>query len=374
MKKIFTSLFSRASGIAALFLWNRLFFLLILAVIFSCKSKSKSEELFNGEIIIIQNEPNMESLTGKHIEFDEIYAGMISVYDSLIVFSSHQYGDYYSRVFNLNTGKQINSVIKIGQSPDEQVSVHCEAEYYVDTAINLWYYDGFIKKHGLLVNLKNSCIINNIDFSRLPADDGKMLTRFFILNDSLLLAWNQQEKLFFDDNILSPPLWHLFNYKTNKQLRQYDVFNEFRYYSTQSCLGSSDIIKTDKTKFAIIMEYLRQINIVDIKTGVVKGFRFKNSPDFTTVVNAHYTDLQSYYTRACGDDDFIYAAVQEAQNTVVDVFDWDGNYLKKLVLDKKFDKSSNIALDPVNKYLYILTVGENEEEVYQYDVSYLYKY
>ncbi|MDR3245240.1 MAG: hypothetical protein LBT50_02270 [Prevotellaceae bacterium] len=347
---------------------KKVLFFLILALILSCKNES--EKIFNGELIIVKNEPKMESLTGKHIEFDEIYTGQMFVYDSLIVFSSDKYGDYYSRVFNLNTGRQINSVIKIGQGPGEQVSVHCEAEYYVDTAINLWYYDGFHKKHGLLVNLKNNCIIDSIDFSGLP-NDHQILTRFFILNDSLLLAWNQQKQL-SGDNTAAPPLWSLFNYKTNEKLRQYDVFNDFKYYSTQFCLGSSDIIKTDKTKFAIIMNYLRQINIIDIKTGEIKGFRFKNSPDFTTVANAHYTDLKEYYIRACADDNFIYAAMPEGQNTVVDVFDWSGNYLKKLVFDKNIGES-NIALDHVNKYLYLLTVGEEEEEAYQYDVSYLYK-
>jgi hypothetical protein len=347
---------------------RHLYYILILVLIFSCQNKGK--EIFNGELIIVQNEPNMESLIGKHLEFDEIYTGMISVYDSLIVFSSDKYGDYYSRVFNLNTGKQINSVIKFGQGPDEEVSVHCEAEYYVDTSINMWYYDGFSKKQGILVNLKNSCVINSIDFSGLPADDKKMLTRFFILNDSLLLAWNQQEKLFFDDNIASPPLWHLFNYKTNEKLRQYDVFNNFRYINDSDCLISHDLIKPDKTKFAMTMWYLRQINIVDIKTGAVKGIRVKNSPDFTDVVNAYYADLKEYYIRACADDDFIYAAMQEEQNTIVDVFDWDGNYLKRLSLDKKMnDIDSNIALDPVNKYLYISTVGEEDEEVYQYKLG-----
>jgi hypothetical protein len=32
-----------------------------------------------------------------------------------------------------------------------------------------------------------------------------------------------------------------------------------------------------------------------------------------------------------------------------------------------------ITLDPVNKYLYITTTGEDEEEIYRYDVSYLYR-
>jgi hypothetical protein len=338
---------------------------------FSCQGKN--ETIFKGEVFIVENKSNTDVLYGQQIKFNEIYTGHISVYDSLIVFSSKKYGDHYSSVFNLKTGERINLLIKLGQGDNEYNGIHCESEFQADTAISLWYYDGFHKKHGILVDLKNNLIQNCIDFSGLP-DDEKMLTRFFILNDSLLLAWHQEEELFEYDNMVSPALWSLFNYKTNEKLMQYDVFNNFRYHNMSFCLGSHDIIKPDHTKLVMTMSYLRQINIVDITTGVIKGFRVKGSPDFAYVTNSSYKDLTEYYIRSCADDNFIYAMLQKMENTVVDVFDWNGNYLKTLTLDKKMiDKDSNIALDPINKYLYILVVGEKEEETYRYDVSYLYK-
>jgi hypothetical protein len=218
-------------------------------------------------------------------------------------------------------------------------------------------------------------IKNSIDFSGL-SDDEKTLSRFFILDDSLLLAWNQEEELFYNDNIVSPALWTLFNYKTNEKLKQYNIFHNFRHHNISFCLNSHDIIKPDKTKLVMTMWYLRQINIMDITNGAIKGFRVKGSPDFTDVTNSHYKDLREYYIRACADDNFIYAAIQSPENTIVDVFDWNGNYLREFVLDKKMiNNDSNIALDPVNRYLYINTVSneDEEEKIYRYDVSHLYK-
>ncbi|MDR2287277.1 MAG: hypothetical protein LBE04_07370 [Prevotellaceae bacterium] len=46
------------------------------------------------------------------------------------------------------------------------------------------------------------------------------------------------------------------------------------------CLYSMDKMKPDKTKIAMGLRYLRQINIMDIETGKVTGYRVKDTPDF----------------------------------------------------------------------------------------------
>ena len=85
------------------------------------------------------------------------------------------------------------------------------------------------------------------------------------------------------------------------------------------------------------------------------------------------------------DNDFIYGVLNERKYKLIDdeyqlvggndkttlyVFDWNGNFKKELILDKGME---SIALDPVNKHLYVLTDGAEDEEVYRYDVKYLYE-
>ena len=50
----------------------------------------------------------------------------------------------------------------------------------------------------------------------------------------------------------------------------------------------------------------------------------------------------------------------------IHVFDWEGRPVKRIILEKEFD---TMALDQVNRKLY---VKNGDEEIYCYDVSYLY--
>jgi hypothetical protein len=340
---------------------------------FSCKN---NEEIFKGKIFIVENTPDIKTLTGKRIELNGIYTGTISVFDSVILFSSYKYEDVLkcnSLLFNLKTGEQINSLIKVGEGPGEFSSGSFQDIFFHnDTVISMWFSDYVDKQQCFLFDIINNKITDTFDISGLDSERERPHSRFFILSDSLLLAYSMPQKLFLDDNTMLPPSWRLYNYKTNEKCMQYDIYTDYKYFLFLPL--SEDILKPDNTKLVLPMEYFRQINILNINTGELKGFKFNDSPDYMEVATTPYSELKRYYERACADDNFIYAAIQEENNTTVDVFDWDGNYVKKLILDKKMEnKDSNIAIDPVNKYLYIIYVGEEEEEIYQYDVGFFYK-
>jgi hypothetical protein len=64
----------------------------------------------------------------------------------------------------------------------------------------MWFYDCFIKKVCLLVNIKDNTVTDSIDISWLKPERKEPSSRFFILNDSLFLA-------FMDE-----PVYKLFKY------------------------------------------------------------------------------------------------------------------------------------------------------------------
>jgi hypothetical protein len=359
---------------------TRAIFLLgvLLIVLFSCTDENNNNKIFNGELFIIENKPDMDTLYGEQIQLDGLYTGSFTVHDSLIVFSSSQYKtalNCISLVFNLKTGKQISSLIKVGKGPGEYTMATTTHQFHIDKEMKMWFYDYFVKKLCFLVDIVNNNVSDSIDISWLKTERKEPCSRFFILNDSLFLAYNMPEPAYTRENIALPPVWSLYNYKTGEKLRQYDVYNQYRYLQSLSFfrLYSEDRIKPDHTKFVMPMGYLHQINIVNIQTGAIKGYRFKDSPDYLDVMTKEDEEddgFGDFYLRACVDDDFIYAVInKKSDNTVIDVFDWNGNYLKKIILDKK---KEYIAIDAINKYIYILTIGK-EEEIYRYDVSYLYK-
>jgi hypothetical protein len=338
---------------------------------FSCKEK---ERIFNGNIVIIEEPAASDNLYGSELKLDGIYTGGISVYDSLINFPSSKYPDYYIYVFNTETGKYINSAIRKGVGPNELISINYSEQYCIDSNICLWCYD-VNKGECVLADLLNNSFKKRIKLSALKNEREYPFGWIFVLNDSLLLASNQGEDL-YDEGNLNPPIYRIYNYHTGEVLRIYEPYNGFRYNTKimpAFSLYSQDRIKPDKTRLAEGMNCLRQINIMELETGKVTGYRIKGSPDFDVLREGSSYNYVAYYTHICVDNDLIYGILNSNnEKTAVDVFDWEGNFKKKLLLDKKMANVTTISLDPVNKYLYILTLGEEEEEVYRYDVGYLY--
>jgi hypothetical protein len=351
---------------------RKVIFIFFTVLVFSCKEK---EKIFNGDVVIVFSPYYGMPLDGVKLKLDGIYTGTLNAYDSLIYFSSDLFGDYLTYVFNTKTGKHISSVARRGQGPDEFVALTAAAQHYVDSSICMWFFD-YNKKECLLIDMVNNSVKKRFGISKLKNERAFPFSRVFILNDSLLLAFNQGDDM-YNDGILTPPLYQIFNYRTNEEVAKYEIYNSFRYNNRLEppiCLYSQDRMKPDRTKVAMGLHYLRQINIMDIETGKVTGYRVENTPDFDILTENSAFEYVSYYLWTCVDDDYIFALLsnKDETGTVIDVFDWNGNFIRELVLDKRIINSGSIGIDPVNKYLYIITEGKEEEVVYRYDVSYLY--
>jgi hypothetical protein len=341
-------------------------------MIFSCKEKN---EIFNGNIVFVKM-PVEDILQGSRInDPDGIYTGSMMVYDSLMFFLSYKYPAYYGLTFNIKTGKTISHILRKGKGPTDFITPVLMEQFEIDSSICSWVCD-WSKLKCILVNISDDSQIKDINVSKLP-NEREQITGFFILNDSLLLSYNQGEDLYLDGYTLLPPLYRILNYRTNKEIAVYEVYNKFEYdnkkIDAQSCLFSIDRIKPDKTKLAMPMENFRQINIMDIKTGEITGYKLENTPDFNILRRDSYSEIKPCYTETEVDDELIYAAIYNEKGVSIDVFDWNGNFIRILALDLDNKKIFNIALDPVNKFIYALLIGENDEEIYRYDVSYLYK-
>jgi hypothetical protein len=346
-----------------------LFILLIIIAVFSCKEKNG---IFKGEVFIV-DEPDIDTLIGSKVEIDGLYTGNIFVYDSLMFFLSDKYHSAFGclgLVFNIETGKQITQIVKLGKGPNEFMSAFFPTQYeIVNNAVGAWFCD-FNKKKNVLVDLSDNSWKKIIDLSGLEHERDAPAMEFFVLNDSLIMIYNQGEEVYTSENWLLPPSYSIFNYITNKTIASYEIFNGFKYnpeIPPPMCLNSSDVLKTDKTKLVMAMVYTRQINILDIKSGKVKGYKVRNSLDLDITREWGSSELETFYWRVDVDDDLIYAMM----DGVIDVFGWDGSFRRRLKFDKRHP--INIALDPVNKYLYIIALGDDDEEIYRYDVNYLYK-
>jgi hypothetical protein len=351
---------------------KKIVILISILLIFSCGGEV---QIFNGEIVIVEQPATSDNLYGTELKLEgKLFRDGICVYDSLMLISADTLSAYRFCTYNIKTGKQIASVARKGMGEDEFVAASYSEQYSVDSSICLWLYD-YEKVECSLVDLSDNSIQKHIDLSVLENEREYPFGRVFILNDSLLLAFSQGEDLYRNRN-LSPPLYHIFNYKTNEELAKYEFYNGFRYsekLNPQMCLYSQDRIKPDRSSLAMGMRYLRQINIMDVGTGKLTGYRVADTPDFN-ILTKKSRKFASYYLWICVDDSFIYGALnsKDEKSSTIDVFDWNGNFQKELILDKKMANINSIALDPVNRCLYLLSDEKDEAKVFRYDVSYLY--
>jgi hypothetical protein len=197
-------------------------------------------------------------LSGRKIELDGIYTGSMIAHDSLLFFTSYKYPDYEGLTFNIKTGKTISQSLLKGKGSGGFITPVLLEQLEIDSSIYLWVYD-WSKCKCTLINLVDGSQIKEIDVSKLP-NEREMITGIFILNDSLLLSYNQGEDMYFNENTLLPPLYRILNYRKNSEALVYDVYNRFKYNNkaidSQSCLFSLDRIKPDKTRLAMPEEFV----------------------------------------------------------------------------------------------------------------------
>lgn len=117
--------------------------------------------------------------------------------------------------------------------------------------------------------------------------------------------------------------------------------------------------------------YLQQINIIDLETGDVKGFRIKGTPGFS-IFEKDINKVKTNYSSLEADNNYIYALYREVSAHISDttttsqlhIFNWNGNLIRKYDLGQIVKL---ITLDPVNNILY----GRNNatEKMYRYDLN-----
>jgi hypothetical protein len=358
--------------------------LLCLIGLFTLTSCSEKQEYFNGEIIIIDtndinNKP--DTLLGEIIKLDGLYTTGMWVYDTLIGFISSKFSNYFMNVFNVNSGKFLYSLCKRGQGPDDFISITWTAQFVHEDHIYLWIRKEGGKDESVLINLENpDNVVRQKMNIKIDTEFQYPFGLIFVLNDSLFLGSNQGEDQYLGKGSFVPPAYHIYNSNTKQEIKHHRPYNAFtpKYnaYMAADYYYSMDRMKPDKSKIVMAMSLLDQINIFDMTTGEFKGYRNKNSPDFKYLTHSPDNFIM-YYIYVCVDDTYIYGLysntkynLQKYESNIVNVFDWNGNFIKQIILDKV---ALDMAFDPVNKYLYTDVIGEKEEEIYRYDLSYLYE-
>lgn len=199
----------------------------------------------------------------------------------------------------------------------------------------------------------------------------------FSLTETTVLAKESSNKRILKENIYTPPRYLTFNLEERRHKREYELYSEFNNKSiedlNEAIHFSFDKLSPNRNKLAMAMVHLAQINILDLETGKLKGIRMSGTESFASLEEVNKPrDLKMYYKNIDVDEHNIYALFIEnnaeaiadyesSRSDVVQVFDWEGNYIRKLKLDQNIE---HISVDSKNRLLY----GVNNEDgvVYRY--------
>ena len=348
-----------------------------------CK-KNDDRTFFNGEIVLIKTDTvPITNLIGKRIDLNDIFTGYMSVYDSLMLFVSNKFGDKRLYVYNLNTNNLDSKLISIGQGPTDFLHFRHLEQYIVqNSAVKLWGLDNFTGKIFLLnitQSIKNQKdIIDSLFFFNWKDKYLSPIGYIFLCNNNSLLIRSPLE-MNNEDNYI-PYDYHLFHTNGEKIL-SYNIYGKpiintskmkpspHLYYDSQ------DKLKPDNTRLAMGMSMLAQVNILELETGIIKGYRLENTPDFTYLTKSP-DNFKFFYRQTCVDDEYIFVLylnvlLNYGMNSPylaneLHVFDWDGKFIHKIMLD---NDTSEIAFDPVKKQLFC---EDSKDELFCYDLSFLY--
>ncbi|WP_455663906.1 BF3164 family lipoprotein [Phocaeicola sp.] len=365
-------------------------FCLHFLLLTSCQLKHDNN-YFNGSIETVEFTKEQD-LKGIPIELNDAYRGAMLVYDSLAIIESGE-NDYMFAIFNVNSGNKIGKICPIGQGPDDflRASVSSQQFQKLEDDLCLWVADNMDKY--VLINLNSSIRDSSTVISRKITNMAwakKWANTFgisFILDHDYILARSQTEQLYkkIEDGYL-PVTYHLYKGNIDTCEKDFVIYKKALipqevndYYWIATCLGSYDAIRPDHNKVAMGMNYVGQLNILDVESGTLKGYRLKDANDFKFLTTHPQASCTIYYPNISADEKFIYAhyngrKIQELIDTkdtdesaIIHVYDWEGNPIVCLHTDKRF---ANMSFEPTQKYLY---VKDSNQDIYRYDMNFLYK-
>jgi hypothetical protein len=345
--------------------------------IFTCFHKSGGSDYFNGEIKYIEESAKgVKKVTLKAVLLNGANYGYMSVYDSLMIFMNPKLPDYFFRIFNVDTGEEIGSFCRKGGGPGELISVSPVFRFFKENGDLKTLLFASNESKLLTWNISRSVeqgttVIDTVVSYNPRNENGNVQYKeiFYQSKDTLLV---DRVSLPLNEREATTPFYEQRTMYSDKLLRKYTVYKKNTITVSndaaiipEAFYSSNDALKPDGSKIVQAMSNIPQLNILDIHTGEVAGYRMKGGPDFS-LFETGMDARKSYYIRIQADDNFIYTSwwgkepwgmnVIPPINTI-HMLDWRGNLINEFITDHPIHE---IWLDQVRNRLYStnMTTGE----------------
>jgi len=329
--------------------------------------------VFLGDVVKTVDRPKqVDTLSGSPVILEGEYTGMMFAYDGMLLFESHLHRGGWLYLYDVETGKRIHAMCRIGQGPNEYMSVHFSGFERYSGETYFWILDA-VRNRVKLVN-KRCEAIRDIDVSSFRSVNSMGgVGMVHILNDSLLFTYVRSVQI--SHNKFSAPSYHIFNYKLGETVKIFTLYSDYEV-STNTNLWLPEFylssppgaVKPDRSKIALMRTHLRRLDFIDLVSGKLTSVKMRDSPDLNLISSGGY--IHFYFRGIQSDERYIFVVeVLDRRFLGINVFDWEGNFVRILRFYENKDESI-FAFDPVRKILYSKDLSER---IIAYDLNFLYE-
>lgn len=339
-----------------------------------------SNHNFQGHLEIRNDESEELLLKSSSKYIDSIYSPLLSIVDSIALFYSTNNGTAYEAV-KLSTGNKIGSFCPIG---------HGQGEYISISPIRQIYHEKNEYKAILFAPNESKLLIWNISESLRFGRTVYEYIGDYSWKDKYPVSYSKQaiigsdSILFYSPSVhissrdqLTNPTYQIRTLKSNEQIKEYQIFNSSienkgSQILPESFLDASFSLKPDRNQFVEAMNWLPQINIVNVKTGRIEGYRIANIQNedvfLTNMENALFC-----YKCVVSDNQYIYALWAGKKKgdlhpdigyQTIHIYDWNGNLICKYQLECGINE---LAIDVQDETLYGWNI--DQQKIYRYDLT-----
>lgn len=356
--------------------------LLVLLMFSSCK-KDYDNYYFNGSVELIKAFPNEMKLTATLVPMEDDFHGQMMLCDSFLLFRSSKYPNNWISTYGLSSKKHLVSFCPKGEGPNDFIYCITSGQFSLEKGNTMLWVHDFISK-SCMINVTKSILAGyTVCDSIIPTSYIKKYsyppTNVFFLSNNHFLVKNRSERTLMIDGYLLPS-YKMYKNDLSTEVDVFTIYKEaIKGEATQNNYVeqymSYDCLKPDQTKIAMAMWRIGQLNILDLQSKELIGYRMQESMSFKDLEDSDFS-YRNYYQSLCVNDSYILALYADKLISswkeespllanVIHVFDWNGNPLYKLNLDKNI---TSMVLDEKNCILYAQGAYD---KLYSYDMSFL---
>lgn len=347
----------------------------ICYILFACSPKYNESEYFNGTSQDIKsNHCISKQAPSKILLLEGTYYGIPAAYDSLILFHNPKLKDKAFNINNINNLEEVGTFCEKGIGPNESVAF---------SPIYYFFKEGEELKTHLFApnerklfqwNITQSIQSQHtyydtiIPFSFREKKSYAFFQQIFRITPDTVIAKVGVQAIGEDDATL--PFYQKLDIQTGHPNQEYRPFrktiaNEEATIIPEAFYYTYSAIKPDKTLLAEAMRNLPQVNIINLRTGEIKGFRIKGGEDFSIFKKKNKT-LKIHFCNLTADDNYIYAIYcgknrpekgEDFNVNTIYIFNWEGELKYRLTTDCNIFETT---LDSINNRLYMSVAGKDE--------------